>query len=138
MDMQAALRDRLVSSSAIVSLVWANPKSGTPAIYWIDRPQLAQMPAVTLQIVSDPRPQHLKGFQELRDTHVQVDVWSITYVTNKTITEAVLTALVPEVTSNGIRFNRAMVDSVRDLGESTATQFVHRTSIDLIVWWQEE
>lgn len=34
--------------------------------------------ALTLQIVSDPRPQHMKGFHSVRSTDVQIDVWSAT------------------------------------------------------------
>lgn len=128
MDMQGALRARLTNAAAVTNHVGQR-------IYWIDRPQAQALPAITLQIISDGRPQHLKGFHEIRDTRVQIDVWSLTYATNKTITEAVIATLVPEDTSNAIRFNRSLVEGVRDLGESTGTQFIHRTSLDLIVWW---
>jgi hypothetical protein len=129
--MQAALRARLLAAAPVTSLV-------AQRIYWVSRPQTTTLPAITLQTISDERPQHLKGFQALRPSRIQVDVWTDTYAMGRTITEAVIAALVPENSANSIRFDRALVDGVRDLGEQTDTKFIHRTSIDLIVWWATE
>lgn len=125
MDMQAALRARITGASTT---------AGT-RVYWVDRPQAEALPAVTLQTISDPRPQHLKGFNELRETHVQIDCWADTYAVAKTLMEAVIAAVVPENTANGIRFCRALVDGVNDGGERTETKFVHRQTADLFFWW---
>lgn len=125
MDMQGALRARITGASTT---------AGT-RVYWVDRPQTAALPAVTLQTISDPRPQHLKGFDPLRETRVQVDCWADTYAVAKTLMEAVLVAVVPENTANGIRFDRALVDSTNDGGERAGDKFVHRQSADLIFWW---
>lgn len=125
MDMPGALRARITG---------ANTAAGQRA-YWVDRPQAAALPAVTLQIISDQRPQHLKGFNPLRDTRVQIDCWGNSYGEVAALKEAVLAAVVPESIANGIRFDRAIIDGERDLGEQTETQFIHRASIDLIVWW---
>lgn len=125
MDMQGALRARITG---------ANTSAGT-RVYWVDRPQAAALPAVTLQIITDLRPQHLKGFNELRDTRVQIDCWAATYAAVTALKEAVLAAVVPLNTSNGIRFDRAIIDGERDLGERVETQFIHRASVDLMVWW---
>lgn len=129
--MQGALRARLLAAAPVTTLVGQR-------VYWVDRPQSAALPAIVLQTISDPRPQHLKGFEELRETRVQLDTFALTYAQAKEIAEAAIAAIVPEHTGNGIIFNRALVESVRDLGEQTATQFVHRTSVDLIMWWQVE
>lgn len=126
MDMQGALRARITGAAT----------SAGSRVYWVERPQLAALPAVTLQIISDLRPQHLKGFDDLRDTRVQIDCWADTYAAVTTLKEAVLAAAVPENTSNGIQFNRAIVDGERDLGERAGEKFVHRASLDLIIWWQ--
>lgn len=125
MDMQGALRARITGASTT---------AGT-RVYWVDRPQSAALPAVTLQTISDPRPQHLKGFDELRETRVQIDCWADTYAIAKALMEAVLTAVVPENTANGIRFDRALVDSTNDSGERTETKFIHRQTADLFFWW---
>lgn len=125
MDMPAALRARIIGASTA---------AGT-RVTWVDRPQAAELPAVTLQIVSDQRPQHLKGFDPLRGTIVQIDCWGETYAAVTALKEAVLAAVVPGAAANGIRFDRAIVDSERDLGERTETQFIHRSSVDLVLWW---
>jgi hypothetical protein len=125
MDMQGALRARIVGASTTAG----------SRVYWVDRPQAAALPAVTLQTVSDPRPQHLKGFNPLRETRVQIDSWGDTYAAAKTLMEAVLAAVVPENTANGIRFDRALVDNSDDGGERTETKFIHRQRADLIFWW---
>lgn len=125
MDMEGALRARITGASTT---------AGT-RVYWVDRPQLAALPAVTLQVISDPRPQHLKGFEETRRTLVQIDCWAETYAAAKALKEAVLAAVVPENSSNGIRFDRAMVDSDRTTGERAGDKFIHQHSVDLGVWW---
>lgn len=122
MDMQGALRARLTGLAG-------------GRVYWVDRPQTSALPAITLQVASDPMPQHLKGFDELRRTLVQIDCWADTYAAAKTLKDQVIAALVPENTANGIRFDRAIVESVRDLGERSGEKFIHRQSIDLGVWW---
>lgn len=129
--MQAALLARLRASAPVVSIFGAR-------MDWIIRPQQEAFPALTLQMISDTRSQHLKGFNDLRDSRVQIDVWGLAYSEVREGSEAVIAALVPEETSNGIVFNRAMVDGVRDLSDDSGTRFVFRSSIDLIVWWQTE
>lgn len=125
MDMPGALRARITGANT----------AAASRVYWVDRPQASALPAVTLQIISDLRPQHLKGFNPLRDTRVQFDCWGSSYSEVTALKEAVLAAVVPENTSNGIRFDRAIIDGERDLGERTETQFIHRASFDLVVWW---
>lgn len=132
MDMQQALLARLVTADAAVADLAAD------RVYWVQRPQSSALPAVTLQVISDPRPQHLEGFDDLRETRVQVDAWAATYGEVQALSEAAIAALVPERTSNGIIFNRAIVDSVRDLSEPTETLFIYRKQIDLLIWWQAE
>lgn len=131
MDMQGALRARLLAAAPVTALV-------AQRVYWVSRPQSEPLPAIVLQVISDPRPQHLKGYQDLRETRVQMDIFGTTYAQVRAITEASLAAIVPEITSNGIIFNRTLVDASRDLGERTETTFIHRTQIDLLVWWQAE
>jgi hypothetical protein len=123
--MQGALRARITGAATTAG----------QRVYWVDRPQAAALPAVTLQVVSDPRPQHLKGFESIRGTLVQIDCWADTYAVAATLKEAVLAAVVPESTANGIRFDRAMIESIRDLGERIETKFIHRASLDLTFWW---
>lgn len=129
MDMQGALRARLLAAAPVTALV-------SQRIYWVDRPQGSSLPVIRLQVVSDPRPQHLKGFQTLRETRVQVSVLAETYASARAVTEAAIAALVPQNTSNGIIFDRALVDAADESGDQTETQFIHHHRTDLLIWWQ--
>jgi hypothetical protein len=98
-------------------------------ITWVNRPQATSLPAITLQIIDDDRAQHMGGFQSLQFIDVQIDIWATSYEQGRAIKEAVIARLVPEVTSNGIKFGRAFVRG-RDLSERTETQFIYRPSLD--------
>jgi hypothetical protein len=126
--MQGALRARLIAAAPVTALVGQR-------VYWVDRPQASALPSITLQIVSDPRPQHLKGFQKLRETRVQVDIWGKTSLECAQIKEAVIPPAVAEGANDGVVFNRGLIDGGRTGGEQAGTQFIHRSSFDLIVWW---
>jgi hypothetical protein len=126
MDMAGALRARLLAAPAVTALVGQR-------VYWVDRPQTTGLPAITLQLVSEGRPQHMGGFDGLFDARVQVDIWSESHAEAWVISEAVIAAIIPEQTGNGISFSRAFLDARRDLGERIETKFVHRTSLDLLI-----
>lgn len=123
MDFEGALRARLTGASAVTNLVGQR-------IYWVDRPQASTLPAITLQIIDDPREQYMGGFQSRLFALVQVDVWANSYGQGKAIKEAVIVALTPEVTANGIAFGTATNIRARDLSERLETQFIHRPSIE--------
>lgn len=129
MLLKAALRTRALADSTVSGIV------GT-RIYWTQRNQGDPLPAVVFHVISDPRPQHLKGFEALRETLVQADCLGLNGLAASGLAEALIAALVPEGTSGGVLFNRSIVDAVRDDGEQTETAFIHRTSVDLRVWWR--
>jgi hypothetical protein len=126
MDWQGALRARLIAAAPVTALV-------VQRVYWVDRPQASDLPAITLQTISEERPQHMKGFDGLDVSRVQLDCWATSYSQAQALKEAALAATVGEHTGNGVRFERAFIDSIRDLGERVETQFIHRASIDLII-----
>jgi hypothetical protein len=125
MDWQGALRARLIAAASVTALVGQR-------VYWVDRPQADSLPAITLQTIMEDRPQTMAGFAGLDVSTVQMDVWGTTYSQVQALKEAALAAVIGEDTSNDIRFARAFIDSIRDLGEQMETQFIHRASIDLI------
>jgi hypothetical protein len=131
MDWKGALRARLVAAAPVAALVVADGKT---RIYWVDRPQATDLPAVTLQTIDDARPRVYQGFQSARPSVVQVDVWAATFAQKETLAEAVIAALSPANTANGIRFLPAEIDGVSDLGERVETQFIHRSRIDFTFW----
>ncbi len=125
MDMEGALRARLVAAAPVAALVGAR-------IYWTERPQASALPAVTLQVIDDEREQHMKGVQGMQSTLVQIDAWAATYASGKALKEAIIAALLPANSSNGVNFGRSFVRS-RDLSERTETQFIFRQSMDFTI-----
>ena len=116
MSFEAAVAKRLLDDAAVKALVQSR-------VDWMRRPG-RQLPACTMQIVSDARPQHYKGFQGVRQTRVQVDCWSATFADAIALRDAVIAALVPGATVAGVRFDRAAVASVRPGfdGDGTASE----------------
>lgn len=127
MDWKGALRARLTAAAPVTALAGQR-------IYWVDRPQASDLPAITLQTIDDARPRTYSDFQTARPSTVQLDVWATTFAQKEALAEAAITALASASTANGVSFQPAYIDSVRDLGERVETQFIHRTSIDMIVW----
>lgn len=126
MDWQGALRARLANAAPVAAL------AGT-RIYWIERPQLTALPAVTLQTISEERAQHHGGLQALQSARVQIDVWGQSYASVRAVTEAVIAAILPAQTGNGVAFERAFVDRLDDGSERQGDATVFRASIDFII-----
>lgn len=135
--MQGALRARALANSGVTATVAAyTPPGGsaTRAIFWGSRPQNSPLTAVTLLVISGSRDQHMKGFQRMQLTRVQMDVWADTYDKARAAGEAMIAALAPPQTGNGQRFGRLFVDSDRDSVElTTGKDQIFRMSADLIV-----
>ena len=100
--------------------------------------RIEREPAITMQITAAPRPQHYKGFQSLRAALVQFDVWSDDPAEAAELREALIEGLVESATTGGIRFQRAIIRSVRGGGlPNTATtqkfrDAMARESIDIL------
>jgi anti-sigma factor RsiW len=105
-------------------------------IDWMRRPSRS-LPATTLQIISDPRPQYMKGFQT-RQTRVQLDIWSASPKQAAELREKAIAILTPSARIGGVAFQRAMVVNVRPgMDQQVATEGqpqgeLYRESIDFI------
>jgi len=124
-DWKAALRARLIDDGSVAAIA-------DNRVTWVDRPQLSALPAITLQVVTEDRPQSMSGFLGLDRDTVQVDVWGDSDKAVYDLQEAAIAAVIGVSNANGIKFERAFIDTVRDLGERTDTKYVHRASIDMI------
>lgn len=124
MNFEGALRARLLAAAPVAALVASR-------IYWEDRPQAATLPAITLHVILDERDQHMGGFQTVKDCLLQVDVWASSFAAKKALKEAVIAALAPAQTGNGIRFQAATQVRARPQNERTETQYIFREVIEL-------
>lgn len=126
MDMEGALRARLLAATPVTALVGQR-------LYWDERPQGGQLPDVTLLLVVDNRDQHFEGFQSLQSAWLQVDVRGTSFAQKKALKEAVIAALAPADTSNGIRFERATEIRSHPANERTETQFIFRDIVEMTI-----
>lgn len=123
MDIEGALRARLIAAAPVTAIVGSK-------IYWDERPQNSSLPDVTLHLIADHREQHLGGFHELLRAEVQLDVRAATFAGKKALKEAVIAAIAPASTANGIHFDPATQVFAHPLNEQTATQFIYRDVVE--------
>lgn len=124
MDVQGALRARLLGVTA-----------AGQRVYWVTRPQEAQLPAITLETISGDRTRTYGAMQATRSPRVQLNVWAATYAEAQSILETAITALEPaHVTSNGVFFDNIEFEGEGDSSERLGTTDIVRKRIDLIVW----
>ena len=91
-------------------------------------------PYIRMQTISDPRPQHLNGYQKARVTRVQIDVFADSYGAARSAAETIIAAVSDPATVSGIKFGRTKAEGPRDLGEDVeGVGYVHRASLDLLV-----
>lgn len=128
MFMEQALRKRLLDTA---------PANVGEKVDWVQRPDTDSLPGVTLQMISDPRDQHMKGFQNKRRAVVQVDVWAHDYEEAYLLKEWIIATLVPAATVENVKFDRGSV-TARDLGERSETAaFIFRPSMDFTLFFKE-
>lgn len=125
--METALRTRLKNNAGVSALV------GT-RIDWGVRPQNAALPCIVLTIVADQRPQHMGGLMDSRATRVQIDCYGQTRASAVALREAVIAAILPQATVSGVTFQRAFIDTVRNIDAQTDTGVVFRDMIDAQIW----
>lgn len=134
MGWEQALRQRLLDDAAVAGLVGVHPDDGGKSIEWTVRRQGAPLPAVLLQVVSDPRPQTHDGFDSIRTARVRVSVLAATRHEVMVLREAVIVALAEAGDFGGVWFDRARIELVFDAGGPSETGFIHRDSIDFNIW----
>lgn len=124
-DFEQALLARLVADSGVAALAGSR-------LYWGIIPQGKARPYVRLQVISDPRPQHLKGYFGARQTRVRADCMADKYGDARALAAAVIAALAEPATQDGVHFGRTKAEGPRTDGEDTDSGFVHRASVDLL------
>lgn len=125
-ELGSALHERLTDAAAVSALV-------STRVYPVIVPQDAPLPYIRYQIVADPRPEHMKGYNGTRQTRVQLDCFAPTYGAARELSKAVIDALAEAADYGGVHFGRGKAEGPRDLGEDTAKGFIHRASLDVML-----
>lgn len=126
-DFGIALKARLAAYATLTTL------TGAGKIHWGKVPQPTVLPYIRLNKVSDPRPEHLKGYQDARVTRVQCDCFASSWGVANDMAEKVIAALATPGVTSGTHFGRIKAEGPQDLGEESANGYIHRASLDLLV-----
>jgi hypothetical protein len=125
-DFATALRTRLISFGPLSTLL-------ATRVYPLIRPQSSPLPAIRYQVISDPRPENLKGYDGARVSRVQVDCFASTYVGARDVAEKVVAAIASPATVAGVQFGRVKAEGPRDLFNDTDSGDIYGASVDLLV-----
>lgn len=127
MSWKAAVVARLLADPAVFAMTGEN-------IEWDDRAPDSPLPAITLQTISDPRPDTNDGFDQFRPTRVQVNCLARTASEAGALLELVIPALVSPATVGAVTFLRSFIDGGGSDAERLPTGRLCRERTDLIIW----
>ncbi|MFA5387046.1 MAG: DUF3168 domain-containing protein [Candidatus Paceibacterota bacterium] len=127
MSIEASIISQLITSGIVSDRVY--PQS---------LPQGGVLPAIAAFRVSGAPLYADDGEAGLAADRLQIDCWSNTYTSAKTVATGVKTALsaLRDVTIETIMIQYIMIESERDFRESgsSAAEYLYRTSVDIIIW----
>lgn len=126
-DFATALRARLVADTAVSAIV-------STRIYWGVVPQGAALPYVRMHVISDPRPEHLKGYESARRTRVRASCFAASFGTAKQLGSKIKDAVnAPWSTADG-KVGRVKAEGPREgQGADTPAGFTHHQIVELSV-----
>ena len=126
--MEEALRDYLLTNSALVTLI------GSKIRWGVSSPDDAGS-RIVLTTISRQPVYHTTGQSDLADARVQVDCYAEKALTALQIARAVKAAIPKsQFTAGGVTFSITQISERQSYEDPTASHRVHRVSIDFRVW----
>ncbi|MGV1682905.1 DUF3168 domain-containing protein [Sphingopyxis sp. NJF-3] len=126
-DLATAFRARLVADTAVAAIV-------STRIYWGVVPQNAALPYVRLSIISDVRPEHLKGYQGSRRTRIQASCFASSFGAAKQLGTKIVKALDAPWSTNDDKVGRVKCEGPREgRGTDTAAGFIHHQIVEAMM-----
>lgn len=120
MAMEADLRTRAIAA-------------GVTRFHWVEAPEGTALPYAVALVVSDPRPQHLKGYLGMRTVRVQVDCYAKTGKAAGDMARALIAALGVPATVGTTKFGRCRAEGPIDMTVEAGGKTVHHKMIQLFV-----
>lgn len=127
MSWKAGLVARLLADADIAALVGDR-------VEWDDLAADSPLPAIMLQVISDPRPQNHDGFDPFRGTRVQINCEARTASEADALLELVIPVLVLPAVVGSTTFLQGFVDGGGSNAIQTTTGRRCRARTDLIIW----
>lgn len=127
MDLGEALLARLQAATAVTSIVGSR-------IYWIQRPQGTEVPAVVLRMGGGEEIEHLENdTTDTFETNVDVNCFGRSNLETKNLARAVRNALKPAGTQGSFSFDDSTIRRPVDLGEPDVPGWQHRALLDCVI-----
>jgi hypothetical protein len=132
-DWERELVRGLLADATLSSLVGES-------IEWDVRAQGEDLPAITLYLISDARPRHMKGEIGFRESRVQADCYAADGVMVRSVREVLIRAMealshtVRGSSPDQVRFNRIAVDGTGSGTDRSNAESVHRQRVDFLIW----
>lgn len=127
MSWEAALVQRLLDDPAVAALVGQR-------IEWDDLAPDTPLPAITLQVISDPQPQNNDGFDTFWPSRIQLNALAKKKADAVALRKAAVPVAIAEGTVGTTTFLRSFVDGGGSDAEDTPTGRRCRERKDLIIW----
>ncbi len=127
MAFEEALAKRLLDDAEIATLVGSR-------VEWEEREQSGGLPAILLELVSDPRPVNLDGFVGLRETRVTITCFASGAKAARNLRERVIAVLAPPAALLDVQFSRSFFELVRAGVQRGGVAPVHKGMIDALIW----
>lgn len=127
MSWEAALVQRLLDDPAVAAIVGQR-------VEWDDLAPDTPLPAITLQVISDPQPQNNDGFDPFRPSRIQLNALAKKKADAIALAKAAVDAVVPEAVVGATIFLRSFIDGGGSHAVQTPTGRLCRERTDLIIW----
>lgn len=127
MTFETALAGRLLTPVA-------GPTNAAGRVDWNRRPQASALPAITIEGISDPRPQVMRKRQSTRPTRVQVTCWGATKAQAVAVREQAVREIEAARQFGGVTFQRAVELFVRALFDRQGDDEFYQEIIDVTLW----
>jgi hypothetical protein len=130
--MEEGIIAKLLATGGVTALV-------ATRVYPGRRPQASALPAIDIASISGVPVYTDDGESGLASARVEINCWGQTYSSAKTVARAVKASLSAFVgQSAGITFQNILLDSERDFSEtgSNAAEYLFRTNLDFIIWYE--
>jgi hypothetical protein len=126
-DLATAFHDRVLADGAVSADLGTQLYGGVVG-------QKAVLPYARYHIISDPRPEHLKGYQGSRRTRIQVSIFAESFNDAKRIGSNIVKALdAPWSTSAG-KVGRVKCEGPREgQGTDTPNGFIHHQIVEAMM-----
>lgn len=129
--MEEVLLARGRANVALAALIGAQ-------LHWLELPTGAELPGVTMAVLSPGRSYDHGGAAGLSNPRVRADCWGATYEESKLVARAFLDMIEPPATVGDVAFSQSFLIGERDLGpdDISGGGKAFRVSMDFYVWWK--